>query len=448
MHTLTQRENKKKPEHEVALLTTTTTTETEEVQDAEAGQAVTKKRQLLHLYKDIQDEQLKVYMHYVTGLIILYSQIFLCIYVILFIVLGVSSRSNFYWVAYSIIPGWKFLSSLIVLFKRDSWSSEDTRSTLRFNCSDLLSGLTSYQTNLRPFTTWLSYTFLLFVLSMLLIFKSGLMWRDATFPPTNTSSCTTEYNSVTGNAYNPYGFFGILTANYSDQYMGKFCPMDQYYAFPNLFTYITGFLTSPLISTSACSHPLPPNGPGPDSGRVNGYVDTGLCRNATTSAYSAYQSPVLGIMPPITAGTRNSPTVLCKGNTADTICISADGSYAYESNNCSSNYRVGKPRKICPVCLNAWRRMSGDHIGPLGYSHCLAYDEFADDPWFCYFCPGRGYGAFADEVYTVDQLQTNLVITIVFPCLLFLEMIICKILVASMIPDLSYSLNQNRDGTE
>lgn len=385
----------------------------------------------------LPDERLKKYLNWKINKIIIYCQFFFILYVLLYVILSMNSKSYYYWIFYGPIPLLHLYATFLVLFRKNTWSTQDTRRLLKFNFSDMCTGFTSSKTNFRPFTTFVSFIIILWFYSWAVYMKPLNQYIDLTAPPTNTSSCTKEYLVNTGNAYNPNGFFDYYQ-NYSDNIMLKFCAMDQTYAYPNLYTSIVGYVQSPLseVGVEACKNPKPPFTNPAIINRVNGYADTSICLNKTTGNSASYNSPVLGLLPPISTGSINPNMVLCKGNTDSNVCISPDGKTAYNSGTCPTLYRIGKPKKICPVCLNYWRSISGDINGPPGYSHCTPYSPEAYSTIFCFFCPGRGYGFFKDELYTKDQLLQNLYLSTSFIILIFIEYLIVFILVGETIPDI------------
>ena len=395
-----------------------------------------KKKRIIYLLNSLQDEELRLYIKWRISEIILACQFFFSAYIILYIYLSYYSKSNYYWGFYSVIPIIHLFSTFALLFQRNGWSVEDTRTLLYCQCSDMMSALTSRKTNYRYFTTFLSIKILLFFYSVCVLMKPIFLYTDFVSPPTNSSSCTNEYLYSSPNTYNPQGFFNSRL-NYTNSIQLKFCVMDRTWAWPNINTTVRGYTTSPLgmDGTMACNNPTTPFPPGPFYSRVNGYADANVCINKEGHTLS-YPSPVLGLKPPITQGTQLALVFLCGGNTNDNVCVSPDGKQAYPSGTCGTLHRIGKPRKICPMCLNSWRRMAGDFTGPPGYEHCAPYDSTIWDNPFCTFCPGRGYGWLSDEVYTEDQLLTNLVLSSILTGLIIAEYGMCLVLVGVYIPEI------------
>jgi hypothetical protein len=62
----------------------------------------------------------------------------------------------------------------------------------------------------------------------------------------------------------------------------------------------------------------------------------------------------------------------------------------------------GKPRKLCPYCLNSWRQSSQLFDQPDGFDKCASYSDTEGLAWACMWCPGLGYGWLADEVATTS----------------------------------------------
>lgn len=407
-----------------------------------------------YLLATLDDEEERTYVYHKVSEIILASQIFFIVYTLLFFFMSIESSSNYYWIFYSIIPGVHLYSTCLVLMKKGTWSTQDIRALLMFNMSDIFSPITAPSKNFRPFTTWMGFKILLFIYSICVGLKPWNQYSDLVGPPTNSSSCTTEYLSPTGNPYNPMGYFN-KNMNYTSQIMLNFCPMNQTWAYPNYYSYIVGYSQSPLgpVGVSACSNPLPPFTTTPMNTKVHGYADAHICINPNNGTSKSYLSPVLGINAPLTAGSLNSQMVLCKGNTEVNICISPNGDYAYEG-TCPTLYRIGKPKMICSSCLNYWRSLSGDYTGPPGYGECSPYDSTAYNNPFCAFCPGRGYGFFATEKYDESHLNLNRIIAAIITCLLIVEYGICLCLIQRYIPDLTdtnqhkYKIKINEDEPE
>lgn len=396
-----------------------------------------KERKVLHYLKSLQNAELRLYIEWRISEIIIMCQFFFSVYLIIYIYMSYYSGGLYFWIFYSIIPGIHLISSLMFIFQRHAWSVEDTRTLLYFNCSDMMSALTSRKTNFRHFTTFMSVKVLLFFYAVGVWMKPLNQYLDLVTSPSNSSSCTNVYSYSSFNSYNPNGFFNDKL-NYSNSIQLKMCAMNQTWAWPNINTTIQGYGVSPLgpLGTDACNTPQTPFPPGPLYNRVNGYADTVICINPLTKKSRSYLSPVLGLRPPITQGTRLAPVALCNGNTNDNVCINADGTQAYPVGNCGELHRIGKPRNICPVCLNYWRKMAGDFTGPPGYEHCAPYNADIWNNIFCAFCPGRGYGWLAGEVYTIVQLRWNLSLGAVYIILLVIEYITCLILVARYIPEI------------
>lgn len=404
---------------------------------SETNEESNKPKTIYYLLESHPDEDVKEYIYWKTTEIILCSQIFFIAYLFLYLFISIEEQSLYYWIFYGPIPVIHMYSSLMVLFRKDSWSTQDIRTVLMFNFSDMLSGLTYQKVNYRAFTTWISCRALLFLYSLLVWQEPLNTYIDKVSPPTNTSSCTTEYLRNTGNSYNPYGFFNY-NLNYTDQIQLKFCPMDQTYAYPNQYSYIIGYELSPLgiEGAGACQNPLTPTPDTLYNSLVNGYADTYICKNYLTGKSLSYLSPVLGIDPPITAGSRRSPIKLCKGNLALNICISKDGTQSYEG-ICPDSFTIGKPKKICPTCLNYFRSISGDITGPAGYEHCSAYDKDAFNNPFCAFCAGRGYGWLHSAKYGESDLLLSLICTSILSGLMLVEYITILVMVIYYIPDIS-----------
>lgn len=398
----------------------------------------TKPPKVLHPIRNITNEKDKKQTYNEINQIILGSQFFFLCELGLFISLGITSQSLYYWIFYALIPAYNLYSTLKTLFRKEEWTSEEIEMALQGNVRELFTDLTPDSVNWRALVSFISSKFLRFCLCFLIWGKPMGSYLDKFAPPTNSSSCTTEYLRDTGNYYNPNGYFSY-SLNYTTQIELKFCTMNQTYSYPNFYESIIGYEHSPLgiDGVDACANPLPPFSDTQLKYLVNGFADISICWNRLNNTSLSYKSPVLGLKPPITAGSQYPETYLCKGNSAVNVCISNDGSYAWEG-NCTVNgytypYRLGKPKMICPACLNAYRRASGDIYGPPGYSECAPYDPDAYDNPFCWFCPGRGYGFFATEKYDNNQITLNLWLTTWMLGLIPIDLAISYILFAKFI---------------
>ena len=81
----------------------------------------------------------------------------------------------------------------------------------------------------------------------------------------------------------------------------------------------------------------------------------------------------------------------CPGNQyLPTTCYSPEGNLI-KNPTTANGCVLGTPYKICPVCLNYWRKYIANvpsTLAPQGYEHC-PYDSY-DTPFACFFCPGLG----------------------------------------------------------
>lgn len=352
--------------------------------------------------------------------------------------MAITSKSNFYLWFYIPVPIIQFISWVVALWdiKKNRFSLEEKDIEYSLSCENIFYCCTIRNKNLeeeeeedeqverraakkdlyikknkeRPITRWVSVMLFLFLYSTPVGLKSQIGYDDKVGAPTNWSSCTTDLGQ-TKTPYNPKGWFGRNRV-YTDYYVGKFCVLDQTYGYPSIENYVIGYITSPLSSSGyiQCPRALPPYPKIPPRQNVNGYVDTYYCNGS-------YPSPVLGVIPIIDENTFGKPYTLCPGNEAVTICVSPVTGFAYYpqgDDTCPDNKYIGVPKKICPVCLNWWRSLSGDIYGPKGYEHC---QPFIPQTWivdmFCNFCPGRGAipGYWLnDELFDQDTMLTNLVI--------------------------------------
>jgi hypothetical protein len=404
--------------------------------DGETKQTRETKR-YLHPIESIAEPITRKQAYWHITKVIMYCQFFLIAHVLLTVSLCVNSASPYYLWFYIPIPVIHYLSTLLLFVQKKKWSTQDVRTLLEGNFAELCASCTRTSGNYRPFTSWASWRFVLLLYAFGIWWKPLMQYTDKFDPPTNSSSCTTDYVTEGDNPYNPAGFFN-KGMPFSLQIQLKFCPMDQTFAYPVLNNVVLGY-AAPLLETDVttlCANPLTPN-PVSSTVLVNGYPDTDKCINEE-HPLGAYPSPVLGLTPRVRLATPNPEIVICKGNTAQEVCLSADGSVAYPlfSAPCPVNHRTGAPRKICPVCLNYWRRIAANPTGPSGYEHCSPYREDESYYPFCYFCPGRGYGIFAHERYDNQSLTINLALSTTIMGALLLEMIGIFVLVNLWVPDI------------
>ncbi len=299
------------------------------------------------------------------------------------------------------------LSYVYLLTTKDEWTFAEFEFYKHLTCCDLL-GCCFYSS--LPMMRWISIKFLIFIYLLLIWMKPLNGYIDKVGFPTNASSCTTDFSGESGGIYNPNGAFSFDDPYGDGTVKKKFCPMDQTYAWPNLNTSIQGYEESPLLSvfyTGLCSaaNKLPVR----SSLIINGFVDTYICEGS-------YPSPVLGVIPPVTVGSYGLTIEFCPGNTDQPVCITSSGFVYFpqtESEGCPLLQRTGVPRKICPICLSAYRKVSRDYRGPLGYEHCEIYDPNNPPPinLLCTFCPGRGFGWNPNEKYDTDSMLLFLILT-------------------------------------
>lgn len=354
--------------------------------------------------------------------------------------MAITSKSNYYLWIYIPIPIIQFLSWVIALWdiKKNRFSLEEKDLEYSLAWEEIFYCWTTRNKNLvedeegeiiteekqkplvipqdkfglkknkeRPITRWVSTSMFLFLYSIPTGLKSQVGYDDKIGPPTNWSSCTTDLGQVK-TPYNPHGWFS-LNRVYTNDYVGKFCVMDQTYAYPSIKNYVVGYVTSP-IGTSSCPAALDPYPKIPPRQNVRGYVDTYYCSGS-------YPSPVMGVVPIIDDLTYGKPYTLCPGNDAVSICVNPVTGEAYwpqGNDTCVENRYIGVPKKICPVCLNWWRSLTGDIYGPKGYEHCQSFNP---QTWiediFCNFCPGRGAAPgywLNEELFDDETMLVNLVI--------------------------------------
>ncbi len=229
--------------------------------------------------------------------------------------------------------------------------------------------------------------------------NAGVVWSLA-----GHNSCSADrldYLSV----FSPRGAFPLQRATnkaytrYSEDESYIFCTMDATWALPTYDTYyVEGFDTVEGSYQIDCAQPKPNGVISLRASDCGGFVET-------------YPDPTVGIIAStgegITAQTTNDTAKSCPGNTLELVCFRLNK--IVDCNTCASlgcDYGPGRPKNLCSFCLNTWRRATGLTTGPdISYSHCPYSESLGSgmDFW-CGFCPGRGYGWLASELYTKNAL--------------------------------------------
>jgi len=328
----------------------------------------------------LTDENREEVRRHFFEIIVIPGYSFAVVTAVLSVILCIVTNNLYYVILCSIIYVIMFLSVVRVTWSLyvGEFHLEEFQLADHLNCQDILLGVdirdvAGTKSSLQVIK-FQSRQFILFVLYTILVFGVSLGHVvDKFSPPAGSSSCTRTWNGKTTNPYNPAGFFSDNTIQYSDNVILKMFPMDQTYANPVLNDFIIGYSTSPLDDdvSNACSTVLPPDRTLPRT--VNGFVDTDRCEGS-------YPSPVLGIATNMTPTTYGAEYLLCGGNTGSAMCINPSTGQAFlpstvpGTSQCQGVFRIGRPRKICVSCLQAYRADTGDEFGPDGYSHCNPYD--------------------------------------------------------------------------
>ena len=331
----------------------------------------------------------------------------------------VISQDQFYAYYYLPVLFLEFIFHIIVLappFKSRQWTYDDfdfiTAVDMWFRCGACFR--TVRDSNL-PVATWRVTVFWTFFAGVLVwLYPLGLytsaLGLNTGFGVSLAGKSSCQRNALAKAVFNPQGAFPFGDIGSLDPSLSvyTFCPLDQRWAYPNPRENIVRTYTYY-----------------PASFLVN-------CANPTSLAYiglcpDAFPDPSLGVDGPIVVGTDYQSITFCPGNTPlpacynryyepiDCIyCVQASPTRCFNIRNeqiscnlCTAFTVPGRPLKLCPVCLNYYRSMSGDHLGPGDeYAHCPVYNPNEAMNVFCYFCPGRGYGWHPDAVYDLGNLST------------------------------------------
>lgn len=264
--------------------------------------------------------------------------------------------------------------------------------------------------------SWRSTKFLLLFAVLAAYFGPLLLYVDWTSPPTGLSSCSSAVNSAaTENAFNPRGFFNNERP-YTSTFIGKFCTMFQRYAEPNLQKhYILGF-PQPLTKNTRCLETDTPRyAPLP----INGYPDL----YSTCPVEEIYPDLSIGLRVPVNVYEIDPETRFCgSSQAAQTYCVARTTQQIYKPPCFSGDQSgIGRAETICSQCLPFYRWSSADYEGPIGYEHCASYDSNVASNPFCAFCPGLGFGAFADACFTRECIETFFIVATVYVALWVLD---------------------------
>jgi hypothetical protein len=301
--------------------------------------------------------------------------------------------------------------------ERASWTFEDfdvaTSLNVWIRCGVCYKGS---NTNLK-IVNWKIINFWIFVAYIIAWFYPLGLFTSATGVETvfgisyaGKSSC--QSNAGAEGTFNPKGVFPVGSwLRFSSDASYTFCPLDQQWASPNLDqNTVIGYTYYPNSFFVNCQNPVIP-----------GFI--GACDG---SYDISFPDKTLGIPGPIVAGSSTTETEFCPGNTPLPNCFNRNGqsitctycnirgtrcfNVLNEEVNCdicTVTSVPGRPEKICPVCLNYYRWMSGDWAGPgTDYTHCPRYNPNAANNIFCYYCPGRGHGWHPNAKFTTDILTT------------------------------------------
>jgi hypothetical protein len=243
-----------------------------------------------------------------------------------------------------------------------------------------------HKTPPNPFVKWRVWKLIKFVLMIFFALRPFALHRSYYLPPSGSSSCVRN-GDTSNQTYNPNGFFprGSWSV-YTTLVPYVFCPLNQTWAVPSTNNYIKGFrqVSGDIIDCSIQE--------------VGGVVDIyNQCPGE-----DPFPDPTIGVRTPLLPLPNNTGAymnTICPGNTEATMCI-IDG---VASTSCSGATRLvsGRPKYICPTCLNYMRMVTGVRsTGMLvGYEDCEEYSDSSASSWpICGMCPGAPW--FRQEVAT------------------------------------------------
>lgn len=321
----------------------------------------------------------------------------------LIITLIILSKSNYYLIFYVIFISLDFLALFSALLNHKHWFREDFYPFDEFSISGTIQLWQSSPKTLKvvrwrvvKLITWIfmivSWLRALWLYGQVIGSNFGLGVSMA-----GLSSCTTTFTSSDPNAvFNDKGGFAQTQQGFFswDKYYVQCVFSDVTWANPKPFAQhlVKGYnRISSQIEQLDCSTEVP-----------TGYVSVKQCPDS-------YPDPTLGVQGPVVTGTRTSSVTYCPGNANNGfVCFnSADQMIPCTTATPEINRIPGKPYKLCPVCLNSLRQMSGDPTAGDGFENCPKYSESEGSQFACLFCPGNGYGWLANEVTSTNDTIVN-----------------------------------------
>lgn len=245
------------------------------------------------------------------------------------------------------------------------------------------------------------------------------------------SSCSHIDQSCIGDTcvydtYHPKGVFPWFGLNYKDDIQGVFCAMDQKWLDPLPlashqvygYTYTNvGGNDFPNCDTASTS----------PSAKVANVL---ICPNAYPDATLGLSKTVQIIYGATTLGEAERVKECPGMDTSEMTCFLGGVIVPCETcrDNCV-NVR-GRPRRICPFCLDYVRERNGRLIAE-EYSHCEPYNAQRKGMYLCGMCPGRGQGWLADEVYTKEGINISFwLLTVYFLIIPGLEILVLLVVFA------------------
>lgn len=234
-------------------------------------------------------------------------------------------------------------------------------------------------------------------------------------PYTGLSSCNAA-TRIADVVYNPAGAFDGTNKFKEDQYYITCLFEDATWAnpAPQPHNYVAGYQRLPSTQTLDCS-----TSPQPQAG----FINIEQCLPISNS----YPDPSQGVLN-AREGSTTSSVRYCPGNMDnEVVCYDPTNTFLIPCTLASpTTARVsGKPRKLCPFCLNSWRQTSQLFNQPEGFDRCPAYSDTEGIGYTCMWCPGLRYGWLADEVATrADTVVVFWLVTIIVFMLLPLQAIV------------------------
>jgi hypothetical protein len=320
----------------------------------------------------------------------------------LVVVTQVWSKSNFYLIGLTIPYVAQLAMLLAAVPYHGSWKREefDLVSELRLDSPFQLCN--KNPDTVRRVDRWKVVRNIAFLISILAWVRALWLWSQVlgvelggfSKSYSGLSSCNAN-PGIPGleHVYNPRGAFTSTNKFSKSQYYVTCVFADVTWANPppRPFNYVAGYQLLPSTSTYNCLtlQPSP------------GFVNIGQCEQYFNVELS-YPDKTQGVEN-ARERTTTSSVKYCPGNMAgEVVCYDPTNTFLIPCTLAGPEISrvAGKPKKICPVCLNAYRQTSQLLDEPYGFDECPPYSPTQKLSELCGLCPGVPGGWLADEVST------------------------------------------------